>query len=138
MASLDESARVQLQALGDFIRGTPRPVYFTGAAPLGFAIEEGGLHLKVRKDAAPGRVFFRLSPKTMAFFDRAEDEPLRDTWSVLRRDQLRRRLLQLLTIMQMSAPDSYVKDGLAAWSQRYEATTPGMLIGFRVALGPGL
>jgi hypothetical protein len=137
LSQADAPADERQRAIHDFILATPRPVYFTASQPMGFGIEEGGLKLKVQKDASAGGVSFQLSSETRAFFDRAEDGDPRDTWTLLRRDQLRRRLMQLVTLIRMYAPEQYAKDGLGAWSQRYARTAPGMLGALGALVSPG-
>ncbi len=136
----DAPAEERQRALVQFIRATPRPVYFTGSAPGGFAIEERGLFVKVHEDLPPGKILFHLSQGTRAFFDRLERDAARDTWTVVRRDQLRRRLAQLVTFLELYGADSYAREGLAAWSQRYAGTVPGLLgrLGALVMPGRGL
>ncbi len=136
----DATVEHRQRVLVDFIRTTSRPVYFTGSAPGGFAIEECGLFLKVHKELPPGRILFLLSQKTRAFFDRMESDGARDTWTVLRRDQLHRRVAQLVTFIELYGAESYAREGLGPWSQRYEGTTQGLLgkLGALIMPGRGL
>lgn len=126
----DVSADERERILGEFIRATPRPVYFTDRAPIGFSVEEGGIQLKVRKDLPPGKVLFALSPHVRAFMDRIdrlENDALRDTWTVLRRDAFRRRLTKVLASYQMFEPKLFAESGMAEQYRRLERTMQGSL-----------
>jgi tetratricopeptide (TPR) repeat protein len=122
-ADADEKQR----RLAAFIRATPRPVYFTDSVPTGFSIRDGGLRLEVVKDLPPGKMLFSLTPETRAFIDRMEADAPRDTWTVLRRDALRRRLTRLLASFRFFQPDLFASAGMSASWDRLAPTAQGQL-----------
>jgi hypothetical protein len=121
-ASSDEIQR----ALGAFIRSTSRPVYFVDSQPIGFTLQDGGLHVRVRPELQPGQIQFELTPQARAFIERMEAEPSHDQWTLIRRDQLRRRLAKVLAFFQKYEPGRY-DAGMAALEARLAATSQGKL-----------
>jgi tetratricopeptide (TPR) repeat protein len=113
--------------LGQLIRSTSRPVYFTDSAPGGFTIDDGGLRMQVRRDVPPGKYLYSLSPETLAFLERMEGDAPRDTWTVLRRDALRRRLARILASFRFHEPALFAQNGMQAPLEHLERTPQGLL-----------
>lgn len=113
--------------LGLFIRGSARPAYFVDSAPEGFSLADGGLVTRVREDVGPGQIFFELSPPALAFVARMEAETSRDTWTLHRRDQLRRRFAKALTYYRTRLPEQFAAGGMAEPYERLARTRQGLL-----------
>lgn len=113
--------------LGNYIRGIQRPVYFVESTPDGFAIQEGALHLEVLRDGNPATGYFELTPTALAFLDRMEGEPSRDTWTVYRRDQLRRRYAKVLAYYRGYEAPQFAARGMEDRYERLARTRHGLL-----------
>jgi len=114
--------------LSAFVRSCQRPVYSaTAAIPNDFSVEEGGLYWKVRKDVPGQRMLFELSGTTRAFIEKMEAMSSNDPWDLHQRDNLRRRIMGVLSYFKYYEPEVFLGTGLSAYYDMLAKTPHGAL-----------